>query len=291
MIETFVEKNFSNKSEALIDAANVIIYDFMEEGYRLTLRQLYYQMVSQNIVENTQRAYSNLGRLINDARLAGRIDWSAIEDRTRELDEQSHWDSASEIMMTAAHEFRYDKWQTQWNRIEVWIEKDALTGVIEKLCRKYDVPFLSCRGYLSQSVMYESAHRLADYLDRKQQPIIIQLSDHDPSGIDMLRDIRDRLEIFCVYDVEVIRVALNRDQVDELDLPPNPAKITDPRAKEYLTLYDDESWELDAMPPSVINELIEDQILNFMDKDQFEAATATEENEKQKIVRFIDEIK
>ena len=127
----YVEKNFKATSVALIDHANAIIEEYAAQGFNLTLRQLYYQFVSRDLIPNTQRDYKRLGSVINDARLAGLIDWSAIVDRTRNLRELDHWTSAQDILSDAAGWYQVDRWAHQEVRPEVWIEKDALLGVIE----------------------------------------------------------------------------------------------------------------------------------------------------------------
>jgi len=153
-----------------------------------------------------------------------------------------------------ARQFRIDKWATQPRRIEVWIEKDALVGVIEGVCTELDVPYFSCRGYTSQSEMWVGAQRLAAHWRKaKQNPLILHFGDHDPSGIDMTRDIQARLQEFSFgtagHPLELRRLALNMDQVELYGPPPNPAKLTDSRCEAYMEEHGNESWELDALEP------------------------------------------
>ena len=164
-----------------------------------------------------------------DGRLAGLIDWNRIVDRTRNLEGNSHWGNPGEIMRSAAHSFRLDKWANQPYRVECWIEKDALRGVIAGVCNELDIPHFSCRGYTSISEMWVAARRLQHWIARGQTPVILHLGDHDPSGVDMTRDIFDRLQTF-MGGAEVKRLALNWDQVEMYNPPPNPAKLTDSRA-------------------------------------------------------------
>lgn len=150
-----------------------------------------------------------------------------------------------------------------------WIEKDALVGVIQGVCQRNDVPFFSCRGYTSQSEMWSAAQRLLGYLANGQTPLIIHLGDHDPSGIDMTRDITDRLALFLEHEgyspADVQRIALNMDQIERYDPPPNPAKLTDSRASSYVREHGDDSWELDALDPTVMASLIEGAIHDVRD--------------------------
>lgn len=135
----------------LIEQANIIIQEYLARGFTLTLRQLFYQFVSRALLPNTERSYKNLGAAIADGRLAGLVDWEAIEDRTRFVRRQATWESPQEVLTYWADRFRYDLWADQDNYIEVFIEKDALIGVIEGVCNELRVPYLACRGYASAS--------------------------------------------------------------------------------------------------------------------------------------------
>ncbi len=265
----YVDQTFQAGTLALIKQCNAIIAEYTAQGFILTLRQLYYQLVSRDVIANRQKEYKRLGSIVNDARLAGLIDWTAIEDRTRELRKQPEWDNPAEIVEACADQFRVDLWDGQKYRPEVWIEKDALLGVIEGVCNELGVPHFSCRGYTSQSEMWGAGQRLRGYLKRKQIPIIFHFGDHDPSGRDMTRDIVDRLELF-MGGLEVKRLALNMDQVEQYDPPPNPAKTTDSRYQAYIAEFGAESWELDALEPAVIATLIREAVTALIEQDEWD---------------------
>jgi len=286
---SYVEKRFFGSSLKIIEQANAIIADYSTQGYELTLRQLYYQFVSKDLIANNQKEYKRLGSIINDARLAGRIDWDAIVDRTRNLMSLNHWSSPAEIIECSARGYRIDKWEGQPHRIEVWIEKDALAGVAERACNALQVPYFSCRGYTSQSEMHSAAMRLKDYADNDQEPIIIHLGDHDPSGIDMTRDITDRLDLF-MGGMTVNRIALNMDQVMKHKPPPNPAKITDSRAEGYIKIHGQKSWELDALSPKILDTLIRKTILSYRDEDLWEAKVDQENDDKAKLNKIVEDL-
>jgi hypothetical protein len=273
--------NFRPATIAMIKQANVIIAEYAAQGFDLTLRQLYYQFVSRDIIPNTQKSYKNLGSVVNDARLAGLIDWDTIVDRTRELRTLSHFDDPSDIVSACSEQFNIDKWAGQKYRPEVWIEKDALVGVFERICRELDVPLFSCRGYTSQSEMWAGAQRLLWHMKAGQKPAIFHFGDHDPSGKDMSRDITDRLELFTGKSLRFERLALNMDQVEEYGPPPNPAKITDSRANAYIAEFGGESWELDALEPTVLAALVREAIEGVTDKRLMEDAHAEQERHRE----------
>jgi hypothetical protein len=275
----YIDTKVQSSTRSTIENANRIIAEYNAQGFQLTLRQLYYQFVSRGMIPNNDKEYKKLGDAVSTGRLAGLIDWNAIVDRTRNLRSVGHWGSPSSIMDSAASSYRIDKWDSQPNRIEVWIEKDALVGVIEGVCTRLDLPYFSCRGYTSQSEMWAASQRLIDYKMNGQTPIILHLGDHDPSGKDMTRDIIDRMRLFGL-DLEVERLALNYDQVQQYQPPPNPTKITDSRADGYIAQFGYQSWELDALEPRVIADLIETATLNYRDDERWDDVTADEQRER-----------
>lgn len=275
----YVPKTFTPAHADIIRRADQICRDYQQQGFDLTLRQLYYQFVARGWLANKQTEYKRLGGIVNDARLAGLLDWNHIVDRTRNLRGLSHWDSPDEIVRSTAYSYRTERWANQANRVEVWIEKDALVGVIAGACQRNDVDFFSCRGYTSQSELWGAARRMRRYEEVGQRPIVIHLGDHDPSGIDMTRDIEDRLALFEA-DVKVIRIALNMDQVEQYNPPPNPAKLTDSRAGGYIRAHGYSSWELDALDPTTLDALIDAEISQWRDEAQWDADTAVMEQER-----------
>jgi hypothetical protein len=240
-------------------------------------------LCSRDLLPNKQQSYDRLGSIVSDARLAGLIDWNGIEDRTRETKVPSTWDSPEQILRAAASSFRYACWDDQPWHVEVWIEKEALAGVIEGICSELRIPHLACRGYTSQSEMWSSAQRLVRACaggDRRA--LILHLGDHDPSGLDMTRDIADRLEMFGA-EVEVRRIALNMDQIEEFKPPPNPAKVTDSRFADYQAKFGDESWELDALEPKFLTSLIQDAVFEVRDVDLWKKAVRREDADRRKL--------
>lgn len=279
-------KRFSRGSQAIIDKANGILDEYQRQGYSLTLRQLYYQFVARGLIANKQTEYKRIGSIVNDARMAGLIDWFQIEDRTRFLRGLQHWESGGQIVKSCVSSFKYDRWENQPYYFEVWIEKDALVGVVERVCNELDISYFACRGYASQSELWRAGRRM-EYLD--QEVRVLHLGDHDPSGIDMTRDNQDRLNTFAGWDqVTVKRLALNMDQVEQYNPPPNPAKLTDSRAMGYIGEFGAESWELDALEPSVINELIRSEVNDFIDWDLWNETVEREDAVKAKLQEIAD---
>jgi hypothetical protein len=286
----YVTKSFRPDSLTIINRANLIIRDYSRQGFKLTLRQLYYQFIARDLLpdswideeynrknglpadtKNTIKNYKRLGDVISDGRLAGKIDWDAIEDRTRNLQSNLHWSSPRSIVRACADQYAVNLWENQDKYVEVWVEKEALIGVLEGICTELDVPYFACKGYTSQSEMWGAAQRLIQQEQEGKETIIVHLGDHDPSGIDMTRDVQARLNLFGSTAM-IHRIALNFDQVETYNPPPNPAKTTDARYESYAALHGDESWELDALEPSVIVDLIRNEVEAHIDQDAWQDA-------------------
>lgn len=282
---TYIPKRFRADRQRLIDLANSIIAEYEAQGFDLTLRQLYYQLVARDVIPNTEASYKRLGDTIADARLAGLVEWEAIEDRTRNLRDLTHWRDPRAIINAAVRSYRIDKWAGQPYRPEVWVEKDAVLNIVAQVCESLDVPYFSCRGYTSLSEKWRAGQRMQAWCADGQIPVVIHLGDHDPSGLDMTRDIRERLELFAGHPVDIRRIALNRDQIARYNPPPNPAKVTDSRAKGYIAQHGRVSWELDALTPTVLAGLIRDAIADLLDADAWRAWQAQEDAQREQLRR------
>jgi len=282
--EAFIRKNFRADSLQIIETANAIAADYRRQGFNLTLRQLYYQFVSRDLLPNRDESYKRLGKIINDARLAGLMDWSYIEDRTRNVSGAfGGYRDPGHYLGEVADGYIEPIWRGQEYRPEVWVEKEALADVVRQACGPDRVPYFSCRGYVSQSEMYAAAKRFQTRRRQGHIPVVIHLGDHDPSGIDMTRDIEDRLSQMALGYVEVRRIALNMDQVEQYGPPPNPAKLTDSRGSDYVDRFGSESWELDALDPSTLTQLIQDELETVIDRELLEERRAHEAEQEERI--------
>jgi hypothetical protein len=287
-----------------------IVNAYSSQEIKLTNRQLYYQLVATDIIPNAEATYKRICTFLTDARYGGLINWDAIEDRGRTPERHSEWDNIQELVQSAVYAYRKPRWIDQEYYIELYSEKQAMESVLKPIADKYHIYFGCNKGYSSASTMYELAKRLGRQQGKKL--VILYLGDHDPSGLDMIRDIAERTTEFLWYrDVEeydndyglmyetrkndgvfqVIPVALKSEQIKMYNPPPNPAKITDPRAKWYLSRYGQSSWELDALKPEVLIKLTEKAILDFIDIDKYDAIIDEEKQEISKLVTLAKKIK
>lgn len=300
MKEEFVPKKFGADALSMIDTINGILENYESQGFDLSLRQLYYQLVSKALIENTERSYKNIGNLVSDARLAGLIDWEMIKDRGREMTQNPHWDNTRDFIESVAPQYRFNLWRDQSVYVEVMVEKQALEGVLEPVCKQLDVPFTANKGYSSSSAMYEASKRFLAAAEGGKECHVIYLGDHDPSGIDMSRDVEERLDLFVKTSmnrcdeigpnepsaVTMNRVALNMAQVRELNPPENPAKITDSRATSYISRFGESSWELDAIEPRRLAQIVTDAVQEIMDVDKFNRNVTEMEKGRTALLKF-----
>lgn len=276
----YKQPNFKDDKLVLIRQAADICEAYERQGIPMSLRQLYYQLVSKNLIENSKPSYNALGSAVSDGRIAGLISWTAIEDRGRNLQGLNHFESPEQAITNLKRRYSIDKWANQYNRCEVWVEKEALVDVVGIICNQLEVDFFACKGYNSQSEQWRAGQRFADYVRKGQRPVVFHLGDHDPSGIDMTRDNRERIEMFAGTPVQVIRLALNMSQVDTYKPPPNYAKVQDSRYADYVRNFGEESWELDALEPKVIQDLISGAMLAMRDQKLWDEMTAQQTEDK-----------
>lgn len=284
-----VGKRQNSNTVLMIDRANAIIEEYEAKGYYLTLRQLYYQFVSRKFIKNKHSEYKRLGLAMNIGRLAGLVDWNSISDSTRFLRDYGYFADVPAFIKNVESGYAEDVWSDQNAYVEVWIEKDALVGVIERSCHKWRVPYFSCRGNNSQSEMYIAGNRLAAKQYEGKEVTILHLGDHDPNGIDMSRDNHERLCMFMRNeDWTFNRIALNMDQIATYNPPPDPVKVTDTRAAGYIRNFGRDCWELDALDPDVISNLVGSQIEKLVDKKLFDVRIEQEAYSRSRIARVSD---
>jgi hypothetical protein len=250
MKECFIPKRFNRKSTGLLARIESILINYAEQGYELSVRQLFYQLVSKNIIPNRVKAYKSLVGLVNDARLAGVLDWINVVDRGRNAYRPQSWMNPGEMAKEMAASFKIDKWADQPYYLEVMVEKQALEGVLLPVCQELDVTFMANKGYSSASAFYRAGKRFARRDREDKKLIVLYLGDHDPSGMDMTRDILERVPLLggapCNFaaglgarplDIDIQRLALNMDQIKKYNPPENPAKQTDSRCEGYVAEF------------------------------------------------------
>ncbi len=281
--------HLSKKNKEHLLLINSIIEEYAEEGYVLTLRQLYYQLVSRDVIPNDVREYAKLSKLLVKGRMAGVVDWEAIEDRIR-VPFLPYWvTDIKDAVDDTINQYRLNRQEGQNVYIELWVEKDALSGVLKRITSQYHINLMVNRGYSSCTAIHDAYNRFKKEEELGKQVHILYLGDHDPSGLDMIRDIKERLEEFGVNPI-VKPIGLTKSQINKYNLPPNPAKITDPRAKWYIAENGNTSWEVDALNPKVLNKLVKDNVEKLINMNLFNKKIYQEELDKETLLNFTQDI-
>lgn len=263
-------------------------------SYRPTLRQIFYRLVAALLIPNTEVTYKSLSRATVVAREEAIIDPLAFEDRVRTSQGGDYgFDSPDDFIDRLVAELRdapdqYTRplWTTQQSMPIIWLEKDALFTPITTIASRYRVKVYAARGYSSFTAVYEAAQEIDGAMPTK----VLQLTDFDPSGEDMVRDLRSRLTLYGAADFELTKIALTSDQVSRLGLPPMPAKKSDPRYDRFAASYGDEVVELDALPPDELERIVSTAIEELIDRDPWNAEIEKAKQEREEAQRRIDEL-
>lgn len=281
MKETFRNQNITPKRMTQIFMANEILEEYAEQGYRLTLRQLYYQLVARDKIPNLVREYQKLSQTVVIGRMNGLIDWNMIEDRIRRPYLRYYVDSIQEAIEDTIRHYRRNRQEGQSHNVEIWTEKDAVSNILKRVSIEFHIRLMVNRGYSSCSAMYDASKRF------QRKTVVLYVGDHDPSGLDMLRDIRERLDEFGIEDFILIPVALTMEQIEEYNPPPNPAKISDPRAAWYIQMFGNKSWELDALRPDVLEKIVHNAVTENISLSAFTKMLEEEAKDKAKLREII----
>lgn len=293
---------WTKDQQELLEQIQRIVKAYASQDITLTNRQLYYQLVASDIIPNADKVYKRICKFITDARYAGLVDWDAIEDRGRVPSKHPEWDNIRNLINSAIYSYRLPRWSDQENYVELYCEKQAMESVLKPVADKYHIYFGVNKGYSSASTMYDLSQRIKGKISEGKKAVVLYLGDHDPSGLDMVRDIQKRITEFLIMGDDpvdllpddddedgrfiVVPLALNMEQIKKYNPPPNPAKITDPRAKWYINEHGRKSWELDALEPKVLMSLTEKGIKEFLDREKYDAWKEREDLEKQALVDF-----
>jgi len=279
------------KYNELIAKVNKILSEY---SIALTLRQIYYRLLPD--IPNTRASYTALSSQLVKARERGEVDPDKLEDRSRGVikDERNYYSNIDSFIDSQinfeniSNYYDRDRWDGQEYYIEVWVEKDALSQVISNIAGEWRITTAPSRGYSSFSYLKDAVRRFNNASMDGKKCIILHFTDHDPSGLDMTRDLGERLNTYSEYPIEVKRIALTHSQVKQFKLPPNPTKMADSRSPYYVQQFGNVCWELDALPPDELEELVRDAILEYLDEEKWEAKEKEIEDERDAIDKVFD---
>jgi len=288
--EEFKEWHPQKPTLKRLELVQEIINHYKTLGLLLTVRQIHYQLVSTNAYANTQSNYDSLTRMITNARMSGRLDWSAIVDRNRETKRSYFNDGVKDAIRSALTCFGRDKMLYQDVYIEVMIEKMAIFEIVSRVTNKYNIMLTGDKGFCSTTVLYEIAGRMKEQTMLGKKCYVLYIGDHDPSGLTMDESIKNTLARMGANGVNFIRVGLTKEQVEEYNLPPNVIKENNTNAKKYSEKHGDISWECDALPPEILQNDLEDSILSLINYSTYEYMCKLEKEGKEQLKSIIDNL-
>lgn len=281
------------KAALVVERVKSIVAEYA--GMRLTLRQIFYRLVAAQVIENTKSNYQSLSKILVEARKARKIPYAAIEDRTRsmhkghgsDLSATEHFNSFWEYVTNMDKRYTMPKWWGQPKRVQVWLEKQALQALFEQVTDAEGVDLAVCKGYPSLTFLWEAARSLRGL---KEQIEIVYFGDFDPSGMDIERFVGQTLQDDFGIEVNVTRISITRDQIDEFNIPPAPAKPTDARLAGFVAEHG-VAWqvELDAIEPRTLQGIIRDSIQAHFDVDAGARRDEELATRRARISRWLDE--
>lgn len=275
------------RTKAQLAELDAAITDAIAEEHPVTLRGVFYRLVSAGAVEKTERGYQAVGRELLKLRRAGTVPYAAITDGTRLIRKSASYDDVEQMLTDAAASYRRALWRDQQVEVMVFTEKDAISGVLFPVTNAWDVPLGVMRGYASETFAYAIAAEIALANRRGKRVYVYQFGDHDPSGVGAWRDFESKVrrlacELAGRVDACFERLAVTGAQIADLALPTRPTKTSDTRARSFAG----ESVEVDAIPASLLREIVERAITRHIDADELALTRLYEEGERELLVRM-----
>jgi hypothetical protein len=262
------------RTNAELASLDELIIEVVEQDWPVSLRGVYYRVVSAGGVDKTEHGYRAVGRRLLELRRCGDIPYNRITDGTRWVSRPRSYDDLEDALTQTASLYWRNMWRSQDVEVHVFTEKDAITGVIYSVTSKWNVPLGVLRGYCSETFAYD----MAQAIEASRKPTYVyQLGDHDPSGVGAWQDFQRKVSGFIPdADVTFERLAVTPEQIVDLDLPTRPTKASDTRARNFTG----GSVEVDAIPAPTLRVLLSDAIEQHIDLDALRQIEIFEESER-----------
>jgi hypothetical protein len=255
------------------------------EDHPLSVRGVFYRVISAGAVEKSEKAYGAVQREVLKLRRSGILPYEWIADGTRWQVKQPSWDTARDALDDAISSYRRSMWHNQNVYVEVWSEKEAIASIVSPTTDEWDVPLMIARGFASESFLWSTANTIRRQGQDGKDALIYQLGDHDPSGLAAWQHVQTRLAEFAPdVDIHFERLAVTEAQIAEYNLPTRPTKTTDSRAKNFVG----DSVEVDAIPTSILRSVVDDAIWSWVDDEQLRITKMVEEQELEGLKALFD---
>lgn len=275
---SLLKEHRSRRSKADISLLKEAVYTTLKDNHPMTVRQLFYQLVARQVIEKTENEYKNVAcRLSKVLRETEVVPYGWIADNTRWMRVPDTYEDVEDALLSCARTYRRNFWMRQPAYVEIWIEKDALAGVVSAVTYPWCVPLMVVRGNSSITFLHEAAQAYKG----KNKPIhIYYLGDSDPSGEMISRTVERRLRQWSGVDIHYERVAITDEQVETFHLPLRPNKKRDPNLRNFDKPG---SVELDALPVNALRALVEQYITKHVDVREWSELQKIEDAEKKSL--------
>jgi hypothetical protein len=281
-VASHIKRERSTKAE--VETRREALLSIIDAGKPMTVRQVFYQATVHNIVEKAETGYTKVQTDLTKMRRGGSLPYDRLTDNTRWQRKPRTFDSVEEALQNTAAFYRKSLWREADSYVEIWLEKDALAGVILPVTAMFDVPLMVARGYASLSFLYSAAEHINDLY---VPTYIYHLGDFDPSGVNAGEKIEETLrELAPDAEIHFERLAVTREQIREWNLPTRPTKKSDTRSKGFGKI----SVELDAIEPNRLRTLVQKVIEQHLPPEQYEVLKAAEESERELIGRLVRKV-
>ncbi len=255
------------------------IASIVVENQPLTLRSVFYQVVSAGLKPSTDKIhYDAVGRVLKRLRRQWILSYSWIVDSMRSTYKPPSWSGLSDYVETIQDSYRKDFWRELPNYVHIIAEKDAIAGVLHPVTDKYDVRLSPLRGYASDSFVYS----IAETWNRIDKPIhVAYFGDFDPSGMNIEQDCKSRLKELCDHEFTWVRLGVNAKQIREFNLLPLVPKKQDRRYQRFIDEHGSQCAEVDAIPANELRGMLDRFINQFIPQKEWKSLQAVEAMEKE----------
>lgn len=271
----------SRATRSEMDERHAGLIELAEEHGPASVRHLFYRAVVAGLPGITKdvSGYLKVQRAVLRLRRAGEIPYDRIVDTTRWMRKPNSWDGVHDVLYETSRIYRRNLWANSLYRVEVWCESESIAGVLFEVTSRWDVPLMPCRGFSSETFTYSAAEAWAE---DDRTPIVFYVGDHDPAGLQIERNLRNRLIEFSGPDFEFYRIGVTWEQVEEFDLPG-----TKPKKQYGFPL----AVEAEALPPDILRNMIDKEIQSYVDHGALTAILAAEESERVVLTRIAETAK
>jgi hypothetical protein len=279
---TYTAYRPQKRTREKIDQINAILEEYAMQGFQMTIRQLYYQMVSRELIPFSNSEYDKLLDLIGNARNGGMIDWSHIVDRSRDSYRVPLFESVDDALQQAAQRYHVDIWEGMPLKPVIWFEKAGLSQIIGTVANSYNIEYMATRGENSLTWLHNSS--------QDRDTVILYLGDHDGHGVQISDGMAEKVRLYSGSRVQFHRIGISLQQGEEISAPKIPLKDVRNLSFDYKKRFTcNYGYEIDAFSPEQLANLLHDEVQKFIGlaPETYQQNQKRQEQERQQIMEAV----